>query len=645
LSVIAGYWDLSGRRDSLEVACKMMACIHGLAQDRVKWKSERGWALGHYLIRITPEDELERQPLRGDEDGWWLLADARIDNREELAGRLGISQNILPTLSDSQIIARSWLHWERGCVDYLVGAFAFVIWKPTQNQFFLVRDHAGDRPLFYAKTVEGFAFATSVHAILACPGVDADLCEEQLARDLVGLPPTFGNTRFRNVQTLPPGCTLTVRPDSVQLKRYWRYDALPRISFSKNEEYVEAFLEIFDEAVRCRLRCSGQIASELSSGLDSGSVTATAAVLLAQQGRSLNAYTSIPRPNSSASGRHCGKVIEDEGPFAAELAALYPNINHTFIDSGQSDMLRELEKAFHFLGLPCAGPLNLIWVHRILDCMKASGAKVLLNGALGNFTISYTGDEHIYPLFHKGAWLETLREARRLRKIGLSSGRHTLSLTLFSVLPWDIRRRLDPLIRQTRLGFSAIHTDFAKAANLVDHFRRYTFERTTDLPRCQETYFHRNQYGDYNAAANIGWEVDVRDPTADKRIYEFCVSIPPEQYLVGEQGRSLIRRAMAQRLPTNTLMRTLRGAQSADWFESLSDVRIALEGEINQLRTSSLANRLIDLDRLSGAVRNWPRSRDAVREIDLYQYALPRGIACGFFIRRAEEIFSNPGSN
>ena len=78
--------------------------------------------------------------------------------------------------------------------------------------------------------------------------------------------------------------------------------------------YVEAFLEIFDEAVRCRLRTTGAIATELSAGLDSGAVAATAARLLAPTGATLSAYTAVPRPGFSGIVPY--GLIADEGPYA-----------------------------------------------------------------------------------------------------------------------------------------------------------------------------------------------------------------------------------------------------------------------------------------------------------------------------------------
>ena len=74
-------------------------------------------------------------------------------------------------------------------------------------------------------------------------------------------------------------------------------------------------------------------------------------------------------------------------------------------------------------------------------------------------------------------------------------------------------------------------------------------------------------------ASQGGWQLDSRDPTYDRGVIEFCLTVPLEEFLRGGQLRSLARRAMVGRLPSSTLQRTKRGLQSADWYLNLAAVR------------------------------------------------------------------------
>jgi len=594
-------------------------------------------ALGHCLLKITVEDSFEAQPLRAQppNPACWLVADARIDNRVELAPLLDVPLGNLPTLPDSVFVLKAWQRWGHNCVQHLVGSFAFAVWDPTSEQFFLARDHSGDRPLYFVKTLEIFAFATTARTLRTIPGVSSELDPRQLARDLMGLPPEPTRTRFRDIQAIAPGHSLIVDKARAEHRRYWRIFSLPPIRYARDQDYVEAFLELWDQAVRCRLRTSGDIATELSAGLDSGAVAATAAGLLAPTGATLRAYTAVPTPDFS--GVVPPGLIANEGPYAAEVAALYPNMQHHRVDASASDMLRELARIFPLLDIPHAAALNSVWSNLIFDRARDAGVKVMLAGSLGNFAVSYSGTDILHNLFRRGRLLSTLRTAWHLRSIGLSSGRNAASLTVFPLLPWPLRRRIDPLIRNVDLDWSALRPDRAAELNALDQFRRYRFTRRSALPHLMETAFQTNQYGDYNAATSAGWGIEVRDPTADKRVFEFCAAVPPEQFLVGGLGRSLIRRAMRGRLPESTLRREEKGTQAADWYENLTRILPQLQAELTLLERSPGARSLIDLDLLRAALEAWPATaQEAARKSGLYQSAIPRGFSVGYFIRRIE---------
>jgi asparagine synthase (glutamine-hydrolysing) len=140
--------------------------------------------------------------------------------------------------------------------------------------------------------------------------------------------------------------------------------------------------------------------------------------------------------------------------------------------------------------------------------------------------------------------------------------------------------------------------------------------------------------GDWHAAEKAVTGVEVRDPTADIDVISYSFGIPPEQYLAEGIDRSLVRRAMWGLLPDIVLTNRLSGMQGADWYEKLETQRRELASEIAELAKSPLARRVIDLDRLEIAVRNWPKGGWHTPEVfQEYNLALTRGIAGGRFLR------------
>jgi asparagine synthase (glutamine-hydrolysing) len=144
-----------------------------------------------------------------------------------------------------------------------------------------------------------------------------------------------------------------------------------------------------------------------------------------------------------------------------------------------------------------------------------------------------------------------------------------------------------------------------------------------------------NDSGNANKGVLGGWHVDQRDPTADVRFLEFCLSVPTEQFWHGGVQRALARRALADRLPKIILEEMRRGQQSADWHETLTAHRDRIKAEIGRLDSCAPASRALDLARLHRLIEAWPTDGWERQEVfHSYYIALSRAVSAGHFLRR-----------
>jgi len=123
MSGICGFlrFDGSPVRDSdLD---RMVAALGYRGPDRKRTYKDGAVGFGHLLMRVTREDLYDEQPLC--KFGIALVADLRLDNREELAAALGIVADELAALADSALLLRAYLRWGEACAEHLVGDFAF----------------------------------------------------------------------------------------------------------------------------------------------------------------------------------------------------------------------------------------------------------------------------------------------------------------------------------------------------------------------------------------------------------------------------------------------------------------------------------------------------------------------------------------
>jgi asparagine synthase (glutamine-hydrolysing) len=283
-------------------------------------------------------------------------------------------------------------------------------------------------------------------------------------------------------------------------------------------------------------------------------------------------------------------------------------------------------------GQPTFNPTNMLWIDAILDGMRSRGLGVLLQGAGGNNTISFGGLIGLSDLLRSGHWIKLLRLTHRLRAGGHTSWRGAASWATGWLVPQWLRRLYHPEMRNFSLSYTAVHPQLAAEYRLKEQAlaQFYGVESSSESVRRSLDFYDP---GVTNGVAAAAWQVEQRDPTQDKRIFEFCLGIPIEQYLAGGQSRSLIRRAMQGRLPDSTLRRTTRGLQSADWYLTVGAARPQLSAELTRIERSPLARRILDTARLRTLLDTWPSSGYHTAQVsDAWHLALTRGIAAGSFL-------------
>src|SRR5262249_5151330 len=139
MSAIFGILRTDGQDDSALDLERLAKALAHRGPDRVKVWRGGSMALGHCLLRVTQEDKFESQPLFDKEANLALVADARLDNRDELAAGLGFGQTWPPGTPDSAILLHAYKKWGEDCADRLLGDFVFVIWDGREGKIVFCR--------------------------------------------------------------------------------------------------------------------------------------------------------------------------------------------------------------------------------------------------------------------------------------------------------------------------------------------------------------------------------------------------------------------------------------------------------------------------------------------------------------------------
>jgi asparagine synthase (glutamine-hydrolysing) len=191
---------------------------------------------------------------------------------------------------------------------------------------------------------------------------------------------------------------------------------------------------------------------------------------------------------------------------------------------------------------------------------------------------------------------------------------------------------------------SAIDPRFARAMDVEERIRAAN-RHHDDMDRLPEMQFRLMVLAagadvfDLYSGFRPWFGIETRDPTADRRVVEYCMAVPGSQYLRNGVTRSLIRRAMAGLLPDQLRLRQTYGMQGPDWPEWLPSIRTELRKELQRLERSETAARCLDLRKLRQLVDRWPERLTLAHEND-YALMLLRGITMGRFIRWFEDTYA-----
>lgn len=562
------------------------------------------------------------------------MFDGRLDNGDDL--RAGLREE--PDGMDEAALAlAAFRSWETDAPGRMRGSFALACWDASSERLILACDPLGFRTVYHTRVAGALVFATALPPLLALADVPRDIDDAHLAAFLADLPPEAGSTLYSAIRRLPAACTAVCgRDGSMRLHEHWRPDWERSIRHRRDETYVEEARALLDRAVRRQMGDLDPVVCQLSGGLDSAGVTATAARLRAPA--TVHALTTAPPEGIPRWERP--SLFPDEREHAMAVARLHPSVVWEVLSADIPHPLEtEPSRLFLATGMPVRGITNVGWFAPMHERTRALGARAVLTGQFGNLGLSWDGLTGLTGMARRGDWVRLWREVEGLAR---ATGQSPLALlrrhALAPLLPRRIRERLVArrgVLRTVTAG-SAIHPDFARRSGVCE---RWLEERTTASP---DTVAARRKalLNIQRAAVTIGdmraiHGFEIRDPTADIDLLEFCFAIPDGQYLRNGVTRWLARRVLADRLPPEVLNETRHGYQCAEFLHRMTLQHGAIMEGVDALERSPLASRVLDVARLKRLATDWPTDAAAAWPAD-YKAVLYRGLHVGRFLRWIE---------
>jgi asparagine synthase (glutamine-hydrolysing) len=480
---------------------------HRGPDDAGTWISADGaTALAHRRLSIIDLSAGGHQPMVSADGRFVLAFNGEIYNHLELRHELGDPP--LRSHSDSEVLLEAFARWGAGCLDRLLGMFAFVVYDTVERRLFAARDRFGVKPLFVAGLPGGgIGLASEIKALHEL-GVPREPDTGMWARYLVdGTQDLDDRTFWAGIGRLGPGQLLDVAVtpgmQGPLAARTW-YDVAERLgpvaaldaAAVSDDEVADAFGDLLVETIRLRFRADVPVGVNLSGGVDSS--TLLAGVHAAGEDAAVRAFTFVT-----------GDPAYDELPWVEEMVARTGHpLTVCRLDADDVPVLAGSVAAM--ADEPIGGIPTLAYAS-LFERARADGVLVLLDGQ--GIDEAWAGYDYYWSTLEGG----------RAATVQGTAG--------------------DSPVRPAALtaAFGATAAPSALRAPFGDPLRdaQYRDLRHTKLVRALR----------YNDRVSMRSSCELREPFLDHRLVELGLRQPAARKLGDGVTKRFVRRVLRDRLP------------------------------------------------------------------------------------------------
>jgi len=494
-----------------------------------------GVHLGHTRLAIV-DPEGGTQPMVREDGRFVVTYNGEIYNYDALRERIEATGRRFATTCDTELLPLGYAAFGRGFFADLIGIFAFALYDTLEDRLFLVRDHFGIKPLYYAELPDGLAFSSCARAVALHPATDRSLNGNAIRDFLQFRYVPDGSHFFAGIRTLPPGSYLEAASNEPpRIVHYWQPAKRSGLGTWGPEEWVERTETLLDDAIGLQLRADVPVGLFLSGGVDSSTIATFAA---RHSGYPMRAFTFSMRDD------------EDEVASAKQIAD-WVGAAHTVVGTDNAEDYSGLYDAIACMDLP-VGDAIILPTYQLCEA-ASQDLKVVLTGE--------GADEIFGGYVHFGAFkkLASLRKAlpfadRLAPLVGLAPLALLDQFFDYQASLGDQGRvKLSRMIASLhddraiyRLASSVIDDDdIAEAANLGTPPASDAMDLSLSgaMLETVETwlpYQILNKMDQLSMAHGL----EARVPFLDPRLYEHMARAPDDLILANGENKVLLRRVL-----------------------------------------------------------------------------------------------------
>lgn len=529
------------------------AIQHRGPEDEAFWlNAEQTVGFGHRRLSIIDLSNAGSQPMHY-LNRYTITYNGEIYNYIELKEELIKKGYRFTSDCDTEVVLAAYACYNKDCLQYFDGMFAFAIWDQQEQTLFCARDRFGEKPFFYTwlqKHTE-FVFASEMKALWAAglrKKMDYEMLLNYLTLGWVQNPVNKQQTFFEDIISLPPSHYLLYKfkgndEPYLEVKSYWDIDKENEIAKHSDDFLKQSFIELFTTSIKRRLRSDVAIGSSISGGLDSSSIVAVVNKIL-KNAEKQKTFSAVFPGFEKDESKQIGLVIKNF------------NIDNYKINPTADDFIYDFEKLIYHQEEPFQSS-SIYAQFKVYELAKHKGVTVILDGQGADETMAG------YSKYYHWFWQEkvagcNLKEARKEINSAKQNGQQ---------IKWGWKNYVAAFLPQLAAN-QLQKNSYKKQSNHPDltyDFFSHNYNKTKifkpPVTKLNDVlYFNTMQFGleellryaDRNAMAHSR---EVRLPFLNHELVQFIFNIPSSLKIKEGFTKYLLRISMNDFLPESIVWR------------------------------------------------------------------------------------------
>lgn len=233
--------------------------------------------LAHRRLSILDLSPLGHQPMCSSDEQVVVVFNGEVYNFKETRETLSQRGYTFKSDSDTEVIIQAYLEWGMDFVHHMNGMFAIALYDKRTDDFYLIRDRMGVKPLYYYKNEQGLIFGSELKPIMAHPDFKKDIDTHALSLFLYHGYITAPHTIFKNTYKLKPGSYLHFNKGVIKQHIYWsvqdKFEKSQQTEQSE-EDAIKYLDSVLAASIKDRMISDVPLGAFLSGGVDSSLVVA-----------------------------------------------------------------------------------------------------------------------------------------------------------------------------------------------------------------------------------------------------------------------------------------------------------------------------------------------------------------------------------